>query len=94
MSLKGLIEFRSWAEDNATAVRAVILIVGFGYGESQLEEKRPPNRDELDVVSTDVPIIIVHQSGHFGVANSKPYSWLSNQYVQKKSPSSCQGVCQ
>jgi predicted amidohydrolase YtcJ len=62
---------KAWAEDNATAVRAVNLIVGFGYDESQLEEKRPPNRDELDVVSTDVPIIIVHQSGHFGVANSK-----------------------
>ena len=65
---------KAWAEDNAEAVQAVNLIVGFGYDQSQLEEKRPPNRDDLDAVSADVPIIIVHQSGHFGVANSKALS--------------------
>jgi predicted amidohydrolase YtcJ len=62
---------KAWAEDNAETVQAVNLIVGFGYDQSQLEEKRPPNRDDLDAVSADVPIIIVHQSGHFGVANSR-----------------------
>lgn len=65
---------RAWADENAEAVDAVNLMVGFGYDESQLEEKRPPNRDELDAVSTEVPIVIVHQSGHFGVANSKALS--------------------
>jgi predicted amidohydrolase YtcJ len=65
---------KAWAEDNAETVQAVNLIVGFGYDQSQLEEKRPPNRDDLDAVSADVPIIIVHQSGHFGVANSRALS--------------------
>jgi predicted amidohydrolase YtcJ len=67
-------ELKTWAEENAEAVEAANLIVGFGYDESQLAEKRPPDRDELDAVSNDLPIIIVHQSGHFGVANSKALS--------------------
>ncbi|MCP4381358.1 MAG: amidohydrolase [Hyphomicrobiales bacterium] len=62
---------REWMVENADAVEAVNLIVGFGYDESQLAETRAPNRDDLDAVSTEVPIYIVHQSGHFGAANSK-----------------------
>ncbi|MDJ0993238.1 MAG: amidohydrolase family protein [Dinoroseobacter sp.] len=61
---------RAWVDENANIVETVNLIVGFGYDESQLAELRPPTRDELDAVSDTVPIIIVHQSGHFGVANT------------------------
>lgn len=62
---------RDWTEENAATVEAVNLIVGFGYDESQIAERRAPNRDDLDAVSTEVPIYLVHQSGHFGAANSK-----------------------
>lgn len=62
---------RTWMADNEETVKTVQLIVGFGYDQSQLAELRHPTRDELDEVSTTIPIIIVHQSGHFGVANSK-----------------------
>ena len=61
---------RAWMAENAAAVEAVNLVVGFGYDESQLEEKRPPDRDDLDAVTAEIPVYIVHQSGHFGVANS------------------------
>ncbi|MEM6577235.1 MAG: amidohydrolase family protein [Pseudomonadota bacterium] len=61
---------RDWRSDNQDIVDQINLIVGFGYDESQLAEKRPPTRYELDEVAADIPIIIVHQSGHFGVANS------------------------
>lgn len=60
----------SWVDANADKVEAVNLIVGFGYDQSQLAEQRHPTRDELDRVSAEVPILIVHQSGHFGVVNS------------------------
>ncbi|MEM8490343.1 MAG: amidohydrolase [Pseudomonadota bacterium] len=46
-------------------------LVGFGYDDSQLVEQRHPTRLDLDKVSTEVPIILIHQSGHLGVANSK-----------------------
>jgi predicted amidohydrolase YtcJ len=64
-------ELRSWISKNKKTVDRVKLIIGFGYDQSQLSELRHPTRDDLDAVSTTVPIFIVHQSGHLGVANSK-----------------------
>jgi predicted amidohydrolase YtcJ len=46
------------------------LVVISGYDDSLLEEKRHPTRHDLDKVSTTVPILIVHASGHLVVANS------------------------
>ncbi|WOJ94642.1 amidohydrolase [Congregibacter variabilis] len=45
-------------------------IIGFGYDDSQLAEQRHPTRHDLDAVSTEVPILLIHQSGHLGVANT------------------------
>jgi predicted amidohydrolase YtcJ len=60
-----------WAERNPEAVKNVGWIAGFGYDDAQLAEQRHPTRDDLDKVSTDLPVLIIHQSGHLGVANSK-----------------------
>jgi predicted amidohydrolase YtcJ len=62
---------RDWTQRNAAAMRRYNLIIGFGYDESQLREGRPPNRDELDQVSTEFPVLIIHTSGHLGVTNSR-----------------------
>ena len=62
---------RDWAAANADLVKQVNLILGFGYDESQLKEQRPPNRQELDAVSTTYPVVVVHQSGHIAAFNSK-----------------------
>ena len=62
---------RTWLSENTKMVDEAQLIVGFGYDQSQLKELRHPTRDDLDAVSTKLPIIVVHQSGHFGSANSK-----------------------
>jgi predicted amidohydrolase YtcJ len=47
------------------------LIIGFGYDDSQLKEKRHPTKEELDAVSKDIPIMCFHQSGHIVSYNSK-----------------------
>lgn len=47
------------------------LILGFGYDDAQLAELRHPTRDDLDAVSTEIPVFVIHQSGHIGVGNSK-----------------------
>ena len=60
----------AWAEENSDFVDEANLIIGFGYDNAQLSELRHPTRHELDEVSVDIPIVIVHQSGHLGVANS------------------------
>ncbi|MHC9237726.1 amidohydrolase [Pseudooceanicola sp. 502str34] len=65
---KGL---RDWVDANRETVEAAGVIIGFGYDNAQLAELRHPTRDDLDAVSTEMPIVIVHQSGHLGVANSK-----------------------
>jgi len=61
----------AWADENKEIVERIGWIVGFGYDDSQLAEQRHPTRQELDAVSADYPVIIIHQSGHLGVANSK-----------------------
>ncbi|SLN18477.1 N-substituted formamide deformylase precursor [Pseudoruegeria aquimaris] len=63
-------ELRRWAAENGAFIAAYDAIIGFGYDQSRLAELRPPTREELDAVSTEVPVYIIHQSGHFGVANS------------------------
>jgi predicted amidohydrolase YtcJ len=60
----------SWADENSAVVDKVNMIIGFGYDNAQLAEVRHPTRADLDEVSADIPIVIVHQSGHLGVANS------------------------
>ena len=45
-------------------------LIGFGYDDSLLSEANHPTRDELDKVSKEIPIVIVHVSGHLGVINS------------------------
>lgn len=45
-------------------------IFGWGYDESQLKEKRHPNKKEIDEVLPNNPVYLQHTSGHMGVANS------------------------
>lgn len=52
------------------------VVIGFNYDDSQLREKRHPNRHDLDAVSTDIPIVVMHQSGHLGAYNSKALALL------------------
>ena len=44
-------------------------ILGFGYDDAQLD--RYPTKEDLDKVSTEKPVLIIHTSGHLSVANSK-----------------------
>ncbi len=46
-------------------------IIGFGYDDAQLKEQRHPTRDDLDQVSRDEPVFVIHQSGHLYAANSR-----------------------
>ena len=61
---------RDWAQKNAAVVDKMKIIVAFGYDNSQLKELRHPTKEELDAVSKDVPVIIIHQSSHLATVNS------------------------
>lgn len=43
--------------------------MGFGFDDSQLDERVFPTAAELEKVSKDTPVLIIHQSAHFGVFN-------------------------
>ena len=45
-------------------------VIGVGYDDSLLGEQRHPTRDDLDAVSKDHPVWIVHVSGHLSAGNS------------------------
>lgn len=60
---------RDLTDANRETVEAANLILGFGYDNGQLAEQRHPTRADLDDVSADIPIYLIHQSGHIAVAN-------------------------
>lgn len=62
---------QAWSEQHADTQKSIGMIIGFGYDDAQLKEQRHPTREDLDAVSKEVPILIIHQSGHLGVMNSK-----------------------
>lgn len=46
-------------------------VFGWGYDDTGVAEQRHPTRDDLDAVSTDHPILLMHISSHLMTANSK-----------------------
>jgi predicted amidohydrolase YtcJ len=46
------------------------LILSQGYDDGLIAEKRHPVRADLDTISADIPIVVIHSSGHLVVANS------------------------
>ncbi|MEZ4520978.1 MAG: amidohydrolase [Thermomicrobiales bacterium] len=45
-------------------------IIGRGYDDNKLEERRHPNRQDLDSATSDHPVMIVNGSGHLSAVNS------------------------
>lgn len=77
---------KAWAAQNSKITGKYGWIVGFGYDDAQLKEQRHPVREDLDQVSTELPVIIVHQSGHLGVMNSKALQLLGLTAASKNPP--------
>ncbi|MFQ3276495.1 MAG: putative amidohydrolase YtcJ [Colwellia sp.] len=63
---------RSWAatDNGKIFIDKTGWLVGFGFDDSQLKEQVFPTAKELDFISDDKPLMIIHQSGHFGVFNN------------------------
>ncbi len=62
---------REWMAANAEAVKKTNLVIGFGYDPATLAEQRHPTREDLDAISKELPVILVHQSGHLFAVNSR-----------------------
>lgn len=64
-------------------------IIGNGYDDAQLTEQRHPTATELDAISTEQPVIILHQSGHLATVNHKALELLK---IDAKTPNPVGGV--
>lgn len=47
------------------------VVIGVNYDDSQLLEQRDPTRHDLDAVSSEIPIVLIHQYADKGVYNTK-----------------------
>jgi len=47
-----------------------VWVIGSGYDDNKLAERRHPTRQELDAVSPNNPVLLNHTSGHFCVINT------------------------
>lgn len=64
-------------------------VIGTGYDDSLLAEQRHPNRDDLDAVSIDHPIMLLHVSGHLATANAAA---LALAGIEAETPNPSGGV--
>ncbi len=60
---------KKYIADNKISSKGVA--VGFGYDHNFLTEQGHPTKDVLDKVSTEIPILVLHTSGHLGCVNTK-----------------------
>ena len=67
--IDGLVgKIRAWIDERDIPPGGVVL--GSGYDDSLLAERRHPTRDDLDRASTRHRIVLAHVSGHLRAANS------------------------
>lgn len=60
---------REWIDEKQ--VKPGQWVIGWGYDDTGVEEQRHPNREDLDAVSTEHPILLMHISCHLMTGNSK-----------------------
>jgi predicted amidohydrolase YtcJ len=80
---------REWME--RTKVPPGKWVIGWGYDDTGIAEQRHPNRDDLDAVSTEHPILLVHISGHLMTGNSR---MLAEVGITADTPDPAGGVIQ
>jgi predicted amidohydrolase YtcJ len=81
-------ELKDWYAKNGTDMTKG-WIFGMGCDDAVLKEERHPTKIDLEKVSTDVPIVIVHISGHFCVMNSKG---LAMSKITAATPDPAEGI--
>ena len=64
-------------------------VIGYGYDDSLIKEGRHPTRDDLDRASDQIPIMLMHVSGHLAAVNSAA---LTARNVTSETPDPPGGV--
>ncbi len=80
---------KEWSKNNQQVIDRMNVIIGFGYDNATLAEQRHPTKADLDQISTEVPVLIIHQSGHIISVNSKA---LEDSAIDASTPDPAGGV--
>lgn len=64
---------RAWMEsaDGQAFIRQFGWVIANGFDDSMLAERRSPPAEVLDRISTTLPVLAIHQSGHVGSLNHR-----------------------
>jgi predicted amidohydrolase YtcJ len=62
-------EIKAAVAEHARTVAPGQWVQGAGWDDAKLTDRRYLNKDDLDAVAPNVPVYLVHVSGHLGVAN-------------------------
>ncbi|MEO8027451.1 MAG: amidohydrolase, partial [Bryobacteraceae bacterium] len=68
--VKSIQEIRARVAAKAKALPKGAWVSGYGWSEDQLEEKRKPNRQDLDGAAPSNPVVLTRAGGHSSVGNS------------------------
>ena len=72
-SISALLEkLRDYSKKNPSKI-----LIGFGWDDSQLKERRFPVNEELDSAVNDRPVILIRVCGHAAVLNSRAIEYFS-----------------
>lgn len=87
--VKSIQEIRTKVAAKAKTLPKGAWITGYGWSEDQVEEKRKPNRKDLDQAAPQNPVAITRAGGHSSVGNSLA---LKLAGVDKQTPDPQNGV--
>jgi predicted amidohydrolase YtcJ len=67
---RSIVEIQEAVRRQAQQTPAGQWVRAFGYEETRLAESRHPDRHDLDAAAPDLPVRLIHRSGHASVLNS------------------------
>jgi hypothetical protein len=71
MDVKSIPEFLERVKEKVKETPKGQMILGFGWNQENMEEKRFPTRWEVDEVAPDNPCFLIHYNAHIYLINSK-----------------------
>src|SRR5262245_61935974 len=77
---------RNWQAKHSETISRFGWIIGFGYDDAQLAERRHPEAEDLDEVSKESPVLVIHQSGHLAAMNHKALELAGLTRASKNPP--------
>jgi predicted amidohydrolase YtcJ len=69
-AVRSIEDIKARSADQAERTPEGTWIVGWGYDDNKLDERRHPNRHDFDAVAPMHPVMIVNGSGHLSAVNS------------------------